>query len=510
MWNMSKVIYVPLDERNCNLKMPVKIGSAVGLEVVTPDADLVGQYNTRGDADAVWEWLFENAKGCKYAVLSLDMLVYGGLVRSRRHHTGLEECYSRLDRIKKLREENPGMEIFVFMLIMRTSNANSSSEEPEYWAKFGKRIWSLSYLTDKKRRAGLDKAETKKLKILKGVVPSKFLDDYNGRRKTNLSVNLRALELLSNGIIDELVIPKDDNSEYGDSTKDNEVILSEAVRLGVCDKVMIYPGTDEVGSVLTARIINRIGNTKPRVFVNYSSTAGPAIIAKYEDRPINESLKCQILSAGCIMVESSEDADIILMANTPGIKMLEASEQAEFNHGYSNFRNLREFTERLKFYIQKGKRCAVADIAYCNGSDNELVRLLISENLIDKIVAYGGWNTTANTTGVVISQAVAAHSVNIGTARENDILFDMLLYKVIEDWAYQANVMNDVIDALEERGVADCYALGDSADAVAAEIHGKLNEFIGERLQNVCNVNVKALWLPWGRTFDIDFDMVRE
>lgn len=504
---MTKVIYVPLDERNCNLKMPVRIGAAAGLEVLTPSEEIVGQYKMQSDADAVWEWLLKNAKECQYAVLSLDMLVYGGLLRSRRHHSDTKECYKRLDRIRQLREENPQLKIFVFMLIMRTSNSNSSSEEPEYWEKYGKNIWSTGYLSDKKSRTGLDEAEENELKSLEGVIPAEFINDYTGRRKVNLAVNLRALDMLSCGLFDELVIPKDDNSEFGYSTKDNETILTEVMRLGIGNKVMIYPGADEVGSTLIARIINRISKTKPHVFVCYSSTFGSQIIAKYEDRPINESIKCQILSAGCIPVDTSEEADIVLMVNTPGIKMLECHEQTAFDHGYSNFRNLREFVERIKYYTQKGKHCAVADIAYCNGSDNELVGLLMSENLIDKIVAYGGWNTAANTLGVVISQAVAAHYSGNVSIRDNDRLFNILIYKVVEDWAYQANVMIDVVSGIMASGVADCYALGVSADSVADEICTKLNDFTGRHFSDVGKVSVSAFRLPWGRTFDIDFDL---
>ncbi|MCL2819497.1 MAG: DUF4127 family protein [Oscillospiraceae bacterium] len=505
---MTRVIYIPLDERHCNLILPGQIGATAGLEVITPGADIIGQYKMRGNADVVWSWLIDNAPRCKYAVISLDMLVYGGLVRSRKHSMTTEECSERLKRIKRLRESNPDLVIIAYMLIMRTSNMNNNSEDPDYWLDYGKKMWSLSYLSDKKSRTFLHDLEEKQLKSLEKAIPQEHIDDYTGRRKNNLEINLQALEMLKNGYIDELVIPKDDNSEYGYSTKDNEAILAEVSRLGIAHKVMIYPGTDEVGSVLMARILNRVNDKKPRVFVCYSSTLGPQIIAKYEDRPINESVKCQIISSGCITVDSSVDADIILMVNSPGTEMIEAAEQSSSDQTYSNYRNLREFIERLKFYIDHGSRCIIADIAYCNGADNELMDLLVSENLLDKIHGYGGWNTTSNTLGVVISQGVASCNLGLMSIRSNNELYKIHMYKTIEDWAFQANVLKNIVTDLAKNKKIDNYNLDEHIGSISERISTEVNEFIGNELTTLGSIKVGDVRLPWGRTFDIDYDLI--
>ena len=67
---------------------------------------------------------------------------------------------------------------------------------------------------------------------------------------------------------------------------------------------MIYPGADEVGSVLLSRIFCKMHNYKPSVFLKYSATYGPTIVPLYEDRPIAESIKSQIVSAGGILVST--------------------------------------------------------------------------------------------------------------------------------------------------------------------------------------------------------------
>ena len=42
-------------------------------------------------------------------------------------------------------------------------------------------------------------------------------------------------------------------------------------------------------------------------------------------------------------------------------------------------RNLREFVARINAYIKDGCQVAVADVAFCNGGDHELVLMLIGK-----------------------------------------------------------------------------------------------------------------------------------
>lgn len=509
----NKVIYVSLDERNCNYELPYKLGRPAGLDIIRPDASIMSRHKQPCNIEALWEWLYENIRDCSHAILSLDMLVYGSLMCSRHHHMEAEECISLLDRLKTLKEINPEAEIHAFMLIMRTANYDNSSEEPDYWTLYGKKIWKLSWLTDKNSRVGLDECEQKQLEDLNKIIPGEHIEDYVNRRKKNLQVNLQALRLLNENIIDRLIIPKDDNSEFGFSTNDQEVIYGEIARYRLQDRVMVYPGTDEVGCTLVSRVLNRIGRDVPKVYVGYSSTLGPGIIAKYEDRPIHESIKCQIISAGCMMVDSYVHADIILMVNTPGRVMQECTQQGKFDYSYSNFRNLTEFVQRLKYFISIGKICVVADIAYANGADNELMQMLLKDKLLEGIAGYGGWNTAANTLGVVILQGVAAHSMGLRNIKDNYELFSCHITKIIEDWAYQANVLNYFVSEMSGKVGFDCYKLNGYGRMVSDEIINRVNLFIKENLiynMTVRDISVKNVKLTWNRVFDVEFDICIE
>ena len=506
----KKIVYIPLDERNCNYGFPYQLGSVAGLNIVRPPSDIMSRIKEPCNYEKMWAWLCENIKDCSYALLSLDMLVYGSLMNSRLHNLSQEECLYRLNRISELKVINPAIEIHSFMLIMRTSNYDNNSEENEYWGKFGKKIWKLSWLSDKKIRVGLNAEEEIELDELGKTIPYEVITDYTSRRKRNLQVNLEALKLVKEKLIDYLVIPKDDNSEFGYSSQDQDLVFQYVIENGIRNRVYVYPGTDEVGSTLVSRVLNKINGCVPKIYVNYSSTLGSNIVAKYEDRPINESVKWQIVSSGAMLVDNYENADIILMVNTPGKYMIECSEQFRRDYSYNNFRNLDEFIQKLKYFISLGKCCIIADIAYPNGADNELMEMLKAEHLFNSIFAYGGWNTAANTLGVVILQGTVALASGIGNITEIPELFQFYVEKIIEDWAYQANVLQYFSNVRVKELGYDCYKLEGFKELICSEITEKMNVFLDNNFNKelqVSNISIKGVNLVWDRLFDVEFNL---
>lgn len=117
-------------------------------------------------------------------------------------------------------------------------------------------------------------------------------------------------------MFDILTVPKDDTAEYGYAATDQSAIAQKVREERLMNKVFVYPGADEVGCVLFTRIFNLIKGYTPRVYVRYSSTLGPTIVPKYEDRPLNESVKAQITSAGGICVDSADHSDCMLAINS--------------------------------------------------------------------------------------------------------------------------------------------------------------------------------------------------
>jgi hypothetical protein len=147
---------------------------------------------------------------------------------------------------------------------------------------------------DKISRGQATGEEQQELGNIIKIIPDEILKDFLDRRATDRQINLQCLDCVKNGIIDYLVIPKDDTAEYGYAALDQSAISKKIFEEGLMDRVMVYPGADEVGAVLFTRVFNKIKKYVPRVYIKYSSTLGPFIIPKYEDRPLNEAIKAQI------------------------------------------------------------------------------------------------------------------------------------------------------------------------------------------------------------------------
>ena len=63
-----------------------------------------------------------------------------------------------------------------------------------------------------------------------------------------------------------LTVPKDDTAEYGYAALDQMAIAKRVRELRLPDRVFVYPGADEVGSVLFARVFKPDPKTTARAF----------------------------------------------------------------------------------------------------------------------------------------------------------------------------------------------------------------------------------------------------
>jgi hypothetical protein len=509
-----KILYIPLDERPCNYKYPNYLANITnGIDLLLPPKELMGWLKKPADTDAVWNWVYEHVRECSHAIVSIDTLTYGNIINSRIHNKSLEECINNISNLEKLKNINPHIEIHAFNLVTRVANYNSDEEDPDYWKSYGEMIWKYSYLKDKTIRNEITDYESNELSSIISEIPEPYLTDFLNRRKINVEVNLKSIELVKNGIIDYLVIPKDDCSEYGYAAMDQNLIAKKILEYRIMDRVMIYPGADEVGSVLFARIFNRLKGFIPKVYVRYSSTMGPFIVPKYEDRPLHESIKSQITSIGGILVQEEKEADCLLAVNVPGKEMIEASEQELRNVNNKSFSNKDEILSYLKYFNEiYSKPFGIADVVYANGADNELMIYANKLGLLEETSAYGGWNTAQNTIGVVLAQtSIAAYYSIHNEENFNSVAQkEFTLRKIIEDWLYQAQTLNELACLKDHFSNINLYNVGESTEYVTKLIFDLLsdkinNEFNGRFSQK--KVTLENISLPWNRVFETDFDL---
>lgn len=511
---MYKVIYIPLDERTCNYKYPQILAQlSDDIELLILPEEYMGSYRQPADLKKVWQWVLNNIKGCDYGIFSIDALLYGNIINSRIHNRSIEECNQYLENLKKIKEINPSIEIHAYNLVPRVANYNNNSEEPPYWGEYGTTIWHYSYLIDKIDRNEATDEEKAELDKLKDEIPREFLNDFLIRREVNTYVNFYCLDLVEENVIDYLIIPKDDTAEYGLAARDHRQITKKIWTKKIMDRVMVYPGADEVGCIMFSRIFNLVKEYRPRIYIRYSSTLGPGIVPKYEDRPLHEGIKSQITAMGGLVVSTPDKADILLAVHSPGKKTTEAFEQGSKDITYYSYTNTDEFLNYINYYSNNYQKTIVlADTAFCNGSDNEFMYFAGKKNVLDKISSYCGWNTSQNTVGLALSHGcICSYYDDFKSDKyKYKLSKQYLMIHLIESWLYEANILPDFLVKIKKSEINPYDIKGHKREIkeilkkkINKKIRTELNVFIKGEI-----IEVKKLSFPWNRVFDIDFNLI--
>lgn len=496
--NEMKLIYLPLDERPCNYHFAEKIAKGSPIELISPKREMLGDKKKPADVYALERFLVENAPDADSFVISIDMLLYGGIVPSRLHHMKEDELVERLSVIDRIKETNPKAKIYAFALIMRCPKYSSGDEEPDYYEYCGEQIFRTGQVKHKRELGLIDKDEADRLLSEYSKMTGDNLADFEERREINRKMLIRAIRMLGKSI-DFLVIPQDDSAEYGYTSVDRETIKGVIASEGLSD-VAMYPGADEVGMTLLARAACEYKGVTPRIECVFAHENNENVIPLYEDRPLGKTLPYQISSAGCVRVAAGEECDVRLYLNYPAFEPKEVYEAP--SEGYAQ-RDLPRFCDEIAASVRSGKVTAIADGAYCNGGDKELLSTIRERIPLLDLSAYAGWNTSSNTLGTVICQAVFVFLFG-----DNKDQRRFLAERIFEDVGYcaytRARVTNDLLPPLG----FGYFNAGEENGQVAAMVRDELGDFISRTFPELLEKYViDVCRLPWRRMFEVDISL---
>lgn len=388
-----KIAFLPIDNRPVCYDLAKDITDIdESIELCLPPIEYLGDLKKVAQISKLIPWL-KSVSDADCFVLSLDTLVYGGLIPSRRSNETLEELKLRLEMIKPLLKNK---KVYAFSSIMRISNNNYNEEEKEYWAEYGEKIFQYSF------SGGLDKSD----------IPDEIISDYLETRKRNFEINKIYLNWQKEGLFDTLIFSKDDCAEKGFNVNE----AKELEKLGGKTKT----GADEIPLTLLARSIEK----DIKIYPEFLEKESKNLISNYEDISIEQSVLGQIELSG-FKISSKNDADIILIINNFKEK------QGELVMGWKT----QPFQGTLELPI---KPFAVADVRFANGADNKFVGQFLNKEIdLNNFYGYAGWNTSANTLGSLL----CGIKVKWKSIRYNEKAFKKLeIIRFLDDWAYQANV----------------------------------------------------------------------
>ena len=505
----GKIIFIPQDDRPISCHQTAEVVESAGYELLLPPRELLNSATDMGHPDELWQWLQENARRAKSAIISSDSLLYGGLIPSRKHEVSQEELTERLENFRKLRKKNRRLRIYVCDSLMRTPSQGVAGfiEEPDYYVEHGANIFRYTCLLDKQEMTGLSAREEQELKELEQAIPKEVSQDWFGRREKNLAATKELMDMTARGTIDYLILGRDDNAPLCQTHRENREILAYAEEKNLPkSKFQSLPGIDEFNILLLSRAINDMTGNIPLVCVRYGLGKGGDTIPEFSDEKISDSVEAALKIAGGLQVRTPKRADLLLLINTERrgrtlFTLNTCPTEEDFVPDLKGDKGTKAFAGMVEEAVEAGYPVGVADIKYANGADNALLNLLEQKNLLFRLQAYSGWNTATNSTGFALGMGLLTGKMD-ADKREH-----LLGVRYLDDWAYQANVRSHVGTELVKkfRSSRYYYNLEDKLAFAEKRNTELMREFAGKHLPNIpTDFTVRN---PWLRMFECDIIM---
>lgn len=397
-------ILVPLDSRPATRVLPALIAGLNGGKVQVPPADLLGNAQHGADPGTLTAWL--NAQPTtEPLIVALDTFAYGGLVQSRTSPLTVPEVLARLQPVRDW-QARTGQPVYAFITLPREPDA-----------------------TDRAR---------------------------------NLAVVREMLRWARDGVFKELHVTWDDALPGSPAPVEGAQLAQEAPA-----NVRVYPGADEVLSMLVARALAPAERT---VRIEYSDPAGARQVIKYEGIPLMQSAVNHAQASSFRVVESGP-ADLTLFVYSGG--------------------DPRQAALRVSALLRRGP-VAVADVAQVNLGNTRLWSDLATLRQHANLRSLAAWGTPGNNLGTALAHARLA----LGGA--DPLRQDALLAReYANDVIYSAQVRAALRKAIPEAELNT--PAGQAKLLELARNSFPLRVGLTYRLEDAS--------LPWGRSFEWNFDL---
>lgn len=490
------ILYVPQDDRPVDYEYTVSTAEAAGYQVLTPPAQYLSGMNFHGSPDKLMAWVDANAGKADAMVLSIDSLVYGGLVDSRKHNLPMETLTARLEKVEALHKSHKKVPIYVFSTVMRSPWVGGKGVEPDYYLTMGSDIYQLASLQAKMDEEGLNPQERNDWFAIMRRVPMEYLQDWYNRRRKNMSINYRLIDDARKGVFTYYSLGHDDNSVSTQSSLESKYL--EMAGDGIPKTAFgSFPGADQLGLLLITRASNDFNNYHPKITVIYPLGGGEKTVPRYDGQAIGKTIASHVEAIGGTMVDN-ERPDLLLAVNTP--LTTSTTESGNFENFPIMLQSTRDFLTQIEKAVNLGIPVSIVDMAFSNGSDNTLVYGLYQDQMMYRLAAYNGWNTASNSVGYGIAQGVLSKYMTADAHR------DMLTTQYLDNWAYQANV-RDYIYRMQQKleaGVVTQYY-----PTLNEELQSRTKEQLQRYASTYLGIDPKTVdvTLPWQRLFEVYVDV---
>lgn len=485
------IIFIPLDDRPVCMDYTVDMLRKANVEVKLPPRELIASRDNVNSPDKLLAWIEKEGASVDAIITSTDALIYGGLVASRKHHESTATLAARVQRVIDL-QDKLGVRVYAYSTIMRTPHATAGGTEPAYYDKYGPSIFQWTALMDKQEVVGLSRKEKAELLALNEMLPKEDMKDWLSRRQKNFIINKILLQATAANKFSFFVLGKDDMGSFSQSHKEGRH-LKPLTDVLAPTQFQGFVGADQLGLVLALRAIGDYELKLPFVYTHYAAGKGPETVPTYEDVGIAQTVKGHILASGGIPVNRIDNADLVLVMNTPKDgNTLDAGSPRNVYPANETVQGIVNYTVKQ---LKDNKKVAIADIEFGNGASNALVTALFKEKIAFSLAGYGGWNTASNSLGYALGEGL----LDMSQKDRNKVL----MTRYLDEWAYQSNVRRDLYQEVVWAEKIDGTRLGVSKDKLTPLAQDKIEQLMRKYVdkQDWQKFNVK---FPWDRMFEID------
>jgi hypothetical protein len=395
---------VPLDSRPATRVLPALIAGIGGKAVRVPGPELLGNATRGADPAALAAWL-EAQPTDGPLIVSLDAFAYGGLVQSRTSGLSVADALARLEPVRAWAARTGGP-VYAFITLPRGPDA-----------------------TDRAR---------------------------------NLAVVREMLSWAREGVFRELHVTWDDALPGSPAPAEGAALATEAPA-----NVRVYPGADEVLSLLAARALAPAEKT---VRVEYSDPVKAQAVIRYEGIPLTQSAANHARAGGFRVVEGGA-ADLTLYV---------------YNGG-----DPRQAAVRISALLRRGP-VAVADVAQVNLGNARLWTDLATLRQHASLRALAAWGTPGNNLGTALAHARLTLE-GVDPLRQDALL----AREYANDVIYSAGVRAALRKAIPEAEL--------NTPAGQAKLLDLARTYFPLRVG--LTYGLEAASLPWGRSFEWDFEL---
>ena len=490
------ILYVPQDNRPVDFAYTVRTAQEAGYTVITPPERYLSGADFHGQPDKLIAWVDDHAGQADAMVLSMDSLVYGGLVDSRKHNLTMETMQARLTKVEALHNKYKHVPIYAFSTVMRSPWAGGKGVEPDYYLQFGSDMYQLASLQAKMDTENLSPQERSDWFSIMRRIPMEYLQDWYDRRHKNMMINCQLIQDAKKGVFTYFSLGHDDNSVNTQSSLESKY-LEMAGETIPKTSFGSFPGADQLGLLLITRANNDFNNYHPKVTVIYPLGGGEKTVPSYDGQAIGKTIASHVEAIGGTITDK-ERPDLLLAVNTP--LTTSTSESGNFENFPIMLQSTKDFLTQIEKAVTAGIPVSLVDMAFSNGSDNTLVYGLYQDKMMYRLAAYNGWNTASNSVGYGIAQGVLARYMTDSAHR------DMLTTQYLDNWAYQANI-RDYIYRMQQK--VEAGTVKRYYPTVMGEMQSRTKEQVQRYASTYLGVDPRTInaTLPWNRLFEVYIDV---